>query len=333
MHETFRALLVHQQDGQTTATVRNLGLDALPEGDVLLSVAYSSLNYKDGLAITGKSKVLRSYPMVPGVDMAGTVLKSDSPEFQVGDRVILTGFQHGEKYWGGFTELNRVNSAGIIHLPPGLTLRQSMAIGTGGLTAMLSVLALEAHGLTPEDQREVVVTGAAGGVGSMAVAILAGLGYNVVASSGRESAHEYLRQLGASSFIGREVLGTPCQQLLESERWAAAVDAVGGATLAGLLRTMVRGGSIALSGNTGGVTFSSNVLPFILRGVNLLGIDSNLGPVSLRRIAWERLAKEIPLDKLDLMTEEAELEDLPALGPAILKGRIQGRTVIRVAGD
>jgi acrylyl-CoA reductase (NADPH) len=333
MHETFRALLVRQQDGQATAAVQNLGLDALPEGEVLLSVAYSSLNYKDGLAITGKSKVLRSYPMVPGVDMAGTVLKSDSPDFQVGDRVILTGFQHGEKYWGGFTELNRVNSAGIIHLPPGLTLRQSMAIGTGGLTAMLSVLALEAHGLTPEEQREVVVTGAAGGVGSMAVAILAGLGYNVVASSGRESAHEYLRQLGARSFIGREVLSAPCQQLLESERWAAAVDAVGGATLAGLLRAMERGGSIALSGNTGGVTFSSNVLPFILRGVNLLGIDSNLGPVSLRRIAWERLAKEIPLDKLDLMTEEAELEDLPALGPAILKGRIQGRTVIRVAGD
>jgi acrylyl-CoA reductase (NADPH) len=333
MHETFRALLVHQEDGQTTATVQNLGLDALPEGDVLLSVAYSSLNYKDGLAITGKSKVLRSYPMVPGVDMAGTVLKSDSPDFQVGDRVILTGFQHGEKYWGGFTELNRVNSAGIIHLPPGLTLRQSMAIGTGGLTAMLSVLALETHGLTPEDQREVVVTGAAGGVGSMAVAILAGLGYNVVASSGRESAHEYLCRLGARSFIGREVLSAPSQQLLESERWAAAVDAVGGDTLAGLLRTMVRGGSIALSGNTGGVTFSANVLPFILRGVNLLGIDSNLGPVSLRRIAWERLAKEIPLDKLDLMTEEAELEDLPALGPAILKGRIQGRTVIRVAGD
>lgn len=333
MSETFRALVVDQQDGQTTATVQNLGPDALPEGDVLLSVAYSSLNYKDGLAITGKSKVLRSYPMVPGVDMAGTVLESDSPDFHAGDQVILTGFQHGEKYWGGFTERNRVSSAGIIHLPAGLTLRQSMAIGTGGLTAMLSVMALEAHGLTPEDQREVVVTGAAGGVGSMAVAILAGLGYNVVASSGRESAHEYLRQLGARSFIGREVLSAPYKRPLESERWAAAVDAVGGDTLAGLLRTMVRGGSIALSGNAGGVTFSSNVLPFILRGVNLLGIDSNLGPVSLRRTAWERLAKEIPLDKLDLMTEEAELEDLPTLGPEILKGNIRGRTVIRAAGE
>jgi acrylyl-CoA reductase (NADPH) len=333
MSETFRAFVVDQQDGQTTATVENLGLDALLEGDVLLSVAYSSLNYKDGLAITGKSKVLRSYPMVPGVDMAGTVIESDSPDFQPGDKVILTGFQHGEKYWGGFTERNRVSSVGIIHLPPGLTLRQSMAIGTGGLTAMLSVMALEAHGLSPEDQREVVVTGAAGGVGSMAVAILAGLGYNVVASSGRESTHEYLRQLGARRFIGREVLSAPCKRLLEPERWAAAVDAVGGDTLAGLLRTMVRGGSIALSGNAGGVTVNSNVLPFILRGVNLLGIDSNLGPVSLRRTAWERLAKEIPLDKLDLMTEAAELEDLPTLGPEILKGNIRGRTVIRATAD
>ncbi len=333
MSETFRALVVDQQEGRTTATVKNLGPDALPEGDVVLSVAYSSLNYKDGLAITGRAKVLRSYPMVPGVDMAGIVLESDSPDFHAGDRVILTGFQHGEKHWGGFTERNRVSSAGMIHLPPGLTLRQSMAIGTGGLTAMLSVMALEAHGLSPEDQREVVVTGAAGGVGSMAVAILAGLGYNVVASSGRESAHEYLRQLGARSFIGREVLSVASNRLLESERWAAAVDAVGGDTLAGLLRAMVRGGSIALSGNAGGVAFSSNVLPFILRGVNVLGIDSNLGPVSLRRIAWERLAKEIPLDKLDLMTEEAELEDLPTLGPEILKGNIRGRTVIRAAGD
>ncbi len=333
MSERFRALMVDQLDGETTATVQNLAPDALPEGDVLLSVAYSSLNYKDGLAINGKSRVLRRHPMVPGVDMAGTVIESDSPDFRAGDQVILTGFEHGEKYWGGFTERNRVSAAGMIHLPPDLTLRQSMAIGTAGLTAMLSVMALEAHGLTPEDQREVVVTGAAGGVGSTAVAILAGLGYNVVVSTGRESAHEYLRQLGARGFIGREVLSAASERPLQSERWAAAVDAVGGATLAGLLRTMVRGGSIALSGNVGGVFFSSNVLPFILRGVNLLGIDSNLGPVSLRRIAWERLAKEIPLDQLDLMTEEAELEDLPTLGREILKGNVRGRTVIRVAGD
>jgi acrylyl-CoA reductase (NADPH) len=332
MSDTFRALMVDQQNGETMAAVQNLGPDALPEGDVLLSVAYSSLNYKDGLAITGKAKVLRHHPMVPGVDMAGTVLESDSPDFKAGDQVILTGFEHGEKYWGGFTERNRVGSAGLIHLPPDLTLRQSMAIGTAGLTAMLSVMVIEAHGLTPEDQREVVVTGAAGGVGSTAVAILAGLGYNVVASTGRESAHDYLRQLGAKSFIGREVLSAASKRPLESERWAAAVDAVGGVTLDGLLRTMVRGGSIALSGNAGGIIFSSNVLPFILRGVNLLGIDSNLCPVSLRRTAWERLSKEIPLNQLDLMTEEAELEDLPTLGREILKGNVRGRTVIRAAG-
>lgn len=333
MSDTFRALMVDQQEGETTATVQDLGPEALPEGDVLLSVAYSSLNYKDGLAITGKAKVLRSHPMVPGVDMAGTVLESDSPDFKPGDQVILTGFDHGAKYWGGFTEQNRVRSAGLIHLPPGLTLRQSMAIGTAGLTAMLSVMALEAHGLTPEDQREVVVTGAAGGVGSTAASILAGLGYNVVASTGRESAHAYLRQLGARSIIGREVLSAASERPLESERWAAAVDAVGGDTLDGLLRTMVRGGSIALNGNAGGVRFCSNVLPFLLRGVNLLGIDSNLCPVSLRRTAWARLAKEIPLDQLELMTEEAELEDLPTLGREILKGNVRGRTVIRAAGD
>jgi acrylyl-CoA reductase (NADPH) len=333
MSDTFRALMVEQRDGETTATVKNLSPDGLPKGDVLLFVAYSSLNYKDGLAITGKAKVLRRHPMVPGVDMAGTVLESDSPDFKVGDQVILTGFEHGEKYWGGFTERNRVDSAGLIHLPPGLSLRQSMAIGTAGLTAMLSVMALEAHGLTPDDQREVVVTGAAGGVGSTAVAILAGLGYNVVASTGRESAHGYLRQLGAKSFIGREVLSAASKRLLELERWSAAVDAVGGVALDGLLRTMVRGGSIALSGNAGGILFNSNVLPFILRGVNLLGIDSNLCSVSVRRTAWERLAKEIPLNQLDLMTEEAELEDLPTLGREILKGNVRGRIVIRAAGE
>jgi acrylyl-CoA reductase (NADPH) len=333
MRETFRALLVDQQDGETTAAVQNLGPEALPHGDVALSVAYSSLNYKDGLAITGKAKVLRGHPMVPGVDMAGTVLESDSPEFKAGDEVILTGFDYGAKFWGGFTERNRVSSAGLIHLPRGLTLRQSMAIGTAGLTAMLSVMALEAHGLTPEDQREIVVTGAAGGVGSTAVAILGGLGYNVVASTGRKSAHDYLSQLGARSFVGREVLSAAYKRPLETERWAAAVDAVGGDTLSGLLRTMARGGSIALSGNAGGVVFCSSVLPFILRGVKLLGIDSNQCPLSLRRIAWERLAKKIPLEQLDLMTEEAELEDLPSLGREILKGNVRGRTVIRVAGD
>ncbi len=333
MSETFRALMVDQQNGETTATVQNLAPDALPKGDVLLSVAYSSLNYKDGLAITGKGKVLRRHPMVPGVDMAGTVLESAAPDFRPGDQVLLTGFDHGAKFWGGYTERTRVSPAGMIHLPSELTLRQSMALGTAGLTAMVSVMALEAHGLTPENQREVVVTGAAGGVGSTAVAILAGLGYNVVASTGRESAHDYLRQLGARSFIGRDVLGTASERPLGPERWAAAVDAVGGDTLAGLLRTMVRGGSIALSGNAGGVFFSSNVLPFILRGVNVLGIDSNFSPLSLRRTAWDRLAREFPMDLLDLMTEEAELEDLPALSREILAGNVRGRTVIRVAAD
>ncbi|MCB0155951.1 MAG: oxidoreductase, partial [Anaerolineae bacterium] len=272
MTDTFQALIVDQQEGTTTAEVQTLGAEQLPEGEVTVRVAYSSLNYKDGLAVTGTAKVLRSHPMVPGIDMAGTVVESHSPDFKPGDEVILTGYEHGESRWGGFTQLNRVRAEHLVPLPEGLSLRQAMAIGTAGLTAMLSVMALEAQGLTPADQREVVVTGAAGGVGSTAVAILGGLGYNVVASTGRAETHDYLARLGAKAFIDRELLATPSKRPLERERWAAAVDAVGGETLAGLLRTMAREGSIALSGNAGGVALSTTVLPFILRGVNLLGI-------------------------------------------------------------
>jgi len=329
--DQFKALIVDQKEGQTTAEVQTLGPEQLPEGDVTLRVAYSSLNYKDGLALTGQARVLRHHPMVPGVDMAGSVVESDSPDFKPGDEVILTGFEHGESRWGGFTQLNRVRAEHLVALPAGLSLRQAMAIGTAGLTAMLSVMALEAQGLTPAEQREVVVTGAAGGVGSTAVAILSGLGYNVVASTGRAETHDYLAQLGARTFIERELLATPSKRPLESERWAAAVDAVGGETLAGLLRTMAREGSIALSGNAGGVALTTTVLPFILRGVNLLGIDSNFCPQATRRIAWQRLAQEIPADLIELMVaQEASLEDIPALGREILQGKIRGRVVIAV---
>jgi acrylyl-CoA reductase (NADPH) len=329
--DQFKALIVDQKEGQTTAEVQTLGPEQLPEGDVTLRVGYSSLNYKDGLALTGQARVLRHHPMVPGVDMAGSVVESDSPDFKPGDEVILTGFEHGESRWGGFTQLNRVRAEHLVALPAGLSLRQAMAIGTAGLTAMLSVMALEAQGLTPAEQREVVVTGAAGGVGSTAIAILGGLGYNVVASTGRAETYDYLSQLGARAFIERELLAAPSKRPLESERWAAAVDAVGGETLAGLLRSMARESSIALSGNAGGVALTTTVLPFILRGVNLLGIDSNFCPQATRRIAWQRLAREIPADLLELMVaQEATLEDIPALGREILQGKIRGRVVIAV---
>ena len=331
--ETFKALLVDQRDGETTATVQTLGRDRLPAGDVTVAVAYSSLNYKDGLAVTGAAKVLRSYPMVPGVDLAGTVLESETAAYKVGDKVILTGFESGEKYWGGYTQLNRVNSKSLVRLPEGLSLKQAMAIGTAGLTAMLSVMALEDAGLDPTDRREVVVTGAAGGVGSMAVAILGQLDYNVVASTGRAETHDYLTKLGARDFIDRTVLAEPSKRPLESERWAGAVDAVGGSTLTGLLRTMVRGGSIAISGNAGGVAFSATVLPFILRGVNILGIDSNLCPLERRQQAWQRLATQLPPEMMDTMAQEAPLEDVPRLSQKILQGKVRGRMVINVGAE
>ena len=326
----FKALIVDQKDGDTQAAVQTLDVDALPAGDVSVSVAYSSLNYKDGLAVTGKARVLRSFPMVPGIDLSGTVVASDAPKFKPGDEVLLTGYEIGEKHWGGFTQMTRVRSEWLVPLPKGLNLKRAMILGTAGLTAMLSVLALEAHGLTPNNQRPVVVTGAAGGVGGLAVAILAQLGYQVVASTGRAEAHDYLLTLGAHTIIDRGVLASPSERLLESERWAGAVDVVGGATLAGLLRAMARDGSIALSGNTGGVQLNANVLPFILRGVNLLGIDSNLCPYDRRTEAWNRLAKVLPLEILDLMAHDATLDDVPGLAREILQGNIRGRVVIKL---
>ncbi len=331
--DKFKALIVDQKDDNTEANIQEFNVDALPEGDVLLAVAYSSLNYKDGLAVTGTAKVLRHHPMVPGIDLAGTVVESASPDFKAGDKVILTGYEIGEKYWGGYTQLNRVRAEWLVPLPPGLTLKRAMAIGTAGFTAMMSVMALESHGLRPTDQREVVVTGAAGGVGSTAVAILGRLGYNVVASTGRSETHDYLKALGTRDFIDRGVLATASKRPLESERWAAAVDVVGGETLAGLLRTMARGASIALSGNAGGVALNTTVLPFILRGVNILGIDSVFCPHDQRLLAWNRLAELIPSDLLDLVTQEALLEDVPALSKDILQGKIRGRTVIKVGDD
>ena len=330
MTDNYKALIVDQQDGETTAGVREMSRDDLPEqGDVLVAVAYSCLNYKDALAVTGKAKVLRSFPMVPGIDLAGTVVESRSPEFAEGDEVILTGFETGERYWGGYSQLNRARSETLVRLPEDLTMKEAMTIGTAGLTAMLSVMALEEHGLTPATEGEIVVTGASGGVGSMAVAILGQLGYSVVASTGKEQAHDYLRSLGAKEFIESSELASPSKRPLEPWRWAGAVDAVGGATLAGLLRTMAPHTSVALSGNAGGNALNTTVPPFILRGVNLLGIDSNFAPMEQRVVAWRRLAELLPKQALKTMTRNASLDEVAALSREMLDGKMQGRTVIR----
>lgn len=328
MPETFKALVLTQSDTGLTHTITALELDALPAGDVLVAVEYSDLNYKDGLAVTGKGKIVRNYPMVPGVDFAGRVVESQSPNFAPGDAVVLTGWGVGETHWGGYAQRARVKSDWLVKLPDGLSTRQAMAIGTAGFTAMLSVLALEEHGLSPENQGEVVVTGAAGGVGSVAVALLGKLGYNVVASSGREAAYPYLQQLGARTCIGREVLATESKRPLESSRWVGAIDSVGGTTLEGLLRTMERGASIAACGLAGGPQLNTTVMPFILRGVNLLGIDSVTCPLPRRQVAWERLVRDLPANALESMTEVVALEAVPELSEQIIKGQVRGRVVV-----
>lgn len=294
-----------------------------------MRVHYSSLNYKDGLAVTGRPGVIRTFPMVPGVDFAGVVEESASPHFHPGDEVVVTGCGTSEFIWGGYSELARLDQDFVVHLPKGMTLKQSMGIGTAGFTAMQSVMELERHGLKPAG-REVVVTGAAGGVGSVAVAILSRLGYKVVASSGRAELHDYLARLGASTIIDRAVLSAPSKKPLEPERWAGAIDNVGGDTLAGLLRTMAVGGSVASCGLAGGPQLATTVFPFILRGVNLLGIDSVRVPNPRRREIWARIMRDLPMDVLDSITTVEPLDKVFELGEQILAGRIRGRTVIDV---
>ena len=327
--EHFKGLVVDQHEGQVQAAIRQISKESLPQGDVVVAVAYSDLNYKDGLAVTGKARVIRSYPMVPGIDFAGTVEESHSPDFKPGDQVILTGWEVGERYWGGYAQRARVRADWLVPLPAGLSVKQAMGIGTAGFTAMLCVMALEEHGLTPSE-REVVVTGASGGVGSIAVAVLAKRGYNVVAATGRAEEQAYLKELGARAIIDRNVLSAPSTRPLESERWGGAVDAVGGETLAGLLRSMAAGTSVAACGNAGGVALQTTVLPFILRGVNVLGINSVFVPQPRRREAWERLVRDLPLDLLDRMIQVVPLEAVPDLSNEILKGHIRGRVVVDV---
>jgi acrylyl-CoA reductase (NADPH) len=324
----FRALVVEKaEDGTTSAHVRTLEEDRLPAGDVTVAVEYSTLNYKDGLCLGSGGGLVRVWPHVPGIDFAGIVETSGDPRYRPGDPVILTGWRVGETHWGGYAEKARVRADWLVPLPAGLTTRDAMAVGTAGLTAMLAVMALEAHGLTPANG-EVLVTGAAGGVGSVAVAILAHLGYQVAAVTGRPETEGYLRDLGAARIVPRADLAETVKRPLESETWAGCIDAVGGAMLARVLGQMKSNASVAAVGLAGGSALPATVIPFLLRGVNLLGIDSVLRPYADRVAAWGRIATDLPMQKLQAMIRPAGLADLPALGAAILKGEVQGRVVV-----
>ena len=326
---TFKAVLATQDDGKFHASIQQLDRESLPPGEVTIRVKYSTLNYKDGLAVTGKPGVIRKFPMVPGIDLAGVVEESSSPEWKPGDEVVVTGFGLSETLWGGYAELARLDARLLVPLPKALTPKQAMAIGTAGFTAMQCVIALEQHAVEP-DTGDVLVTGAAGGVGSIAVAILAKLGYRVFASTGRAQLGDYLRSLGAAEIVDRAALSAPSQRPMESERWAGAVDSVGGDTLAAIIRTLRARGSVASCGLAGGTALHTTVLPFILRSVNLLGINSVFVSREERLEIWERLARDLPLTLLDQMTEEAPLENIFELGEQILAGKIRGRTVIRI---
>lgn len=326
----FRALVVEKaQDGTTRATVQDLPDDRLPAGEVTVAVEYSTLNYKDGLCVGSGGGLVRTWPHVPGIDFAGVVEASDDPRYAKGDRVVLTGWRVGETHWGGYATKARVKADWLVPLPAALTTRQAMAVGTAGLTAMLAVIALEQHGLTPASG-EVLVTGAAGGVGSVATAILSKLGYQVAAVTGRPETESYLRTLGATRIVPRAELAETVKRPLEAETWAGCIDSVGGAMLARVLGQMKYGASVAAVGLAGGAGLPASVIPFILRGVNLLGIDSVMKPYAGRVTAWDRIARDLPMDRLEAMVQPATLGDLPALGAAILKGAVQGRVVVDV---
>jgi acrylyl-CoA reductase (NADPH) len=327
---TFRALVLHEEGGKVVPRIEAVDEAALPSGEVTVAVEYSTLNYKDGMILQGIGRLVRTYPHVPGVDFAGTVERSESPEFAPGDAVILTGWRIGETQWGGYAEKARVKASHLVRRPEGLTACQAMAIGTAGLTAMLAVMALERHALRP-GSGDVLVTGAAGGVGSIAVSLLSRLGYRVVASTGRPELRDYLSELGAADLIDRSTLAAGPGRPLDSERWAGAVDAVGGATLATILTQLNYRASVAACGLAGGSDLPATVIPFLLRGVNLLGIDSVMCPRDERTEAWQQLARDLPLDRLERITQTVPLSALPELAPKILKGEVRGRTVVDVA--
>lgn len=325
----FDALVVNkdEESGKTSAAVTQLSLGDLPEAEVTVAVEYTTVNYKDGLCIGPGGGLVRKYPHVPGIDFAGTVEASDDDRYKPGDKVVLTGWRVGEAHWGGYAQKARVKADWLVPLPDGLDTRQAMAVGTAGFTAMLSVMALEDHGIK---EGPVLVTGAAGGVGSVATAILANLGHAVAGVTGRPETADYLTSLGASQIVAREELNETTKRPLEAETWGGCVDAVGGAMLARVLGQMEYGASVAAVGLAGGAGLPTTVIPFLLRGVNLLGIDSVMQPYANRLRAWERLAKDLPMDKLETMIQPATLSELPKLGADILKGQVKGRVVVDV---
>ena len=327
--DRFNAVVLDQQDKTVTHAVRELSVDDLPDGDVTVAVEYTTMNYKDGMIVNGLGGLVRDYPHVPGIDFAGTVEESASDKYKPGDKVVLTGWRVGEVHWGGFSQKARVKSDWLVKLPDGLSTKQAMAVGTAGFTSMLCVLALENHGLTP-DAGTVLVTGAAGGVGSVAVSILAKLGYTVAASTGRPAEHDYLKSLGASEIVERAALSEYSGRPLEKELWAGCVDTVASTTLASVLAQLKYGGAVAACGLAGGPKLETTVIPFLLRGVNLLGIDSVMQPYENRVRTWERIATDLPMEKLEAMTAVTGLDSAGEAADKILKGQIRGRLVIDV---
>jgi acrylyl-CoA reductase (NADPH) len=325
---TFKAIRIDKADKGTTAALAQFDEADLMEGDVTVRVEWSTVNYKDGLAVTGKAPVVRRFPMIAGIDFAGTVEQSTHPQWKAGDKVICNGWGQGETHLGAYAEKARVKGDWLVRLPAGMSARDAMAIGTAGYTAMLAVLALKRHGLTPASG-PVVVTGAAGGVGSVAIAVLSKLGYHVIASTGRTSEAEYLKNLGATEVIDRNELTAPAKPLAR-ERWAGGVDSVGTTTLANLLSMTSYGGAIAACGLAGGMDLPTSVAPFILRGVCLLGIESVMCPIELRRTAWNRLVSDLDPGKLAEITHEIGLDQVIDTGAKILAGQVRGRIVVKI---
>jgi len=324
----FKAIVIEKDDAGYRAGLKDVDESTLPPGDVTVRVAYSTVNYKDGLALTGKAPVVRKFPLHAGIDFAGTVEASEDPRFQPGDAVLLNGFGVGETHSGGLAQKARVKADWLLPLPAGLTARQAMALGTAGYTAMLCVMALERHGVAP-GSGDVLVTGANGGVGTVAIALLSRLGHRVVASTGRTNEADFLKGLGAAEVIAREELSAPGKPL-GKERWVGVVDSVGSHTLANACATTRYGGTVAACGLAQGMDFPGNVAPFILRGITLCGIDSVMANMATRRAAWDRLAQDLDLAKLDLLTQEVTLEGALQTGNDILAGKVRGRVVVNV---
>ena len=324
----FKALVLREADGKTSAAVEQLSSADLPDGEVLVRIKYSSINYKDAMAVTGTGKIIRQFPMVPGIDLAGTVVESSSPQFNPGDAVVLTGWGVGERFWGGYSQLQRLKAAWLLPLPDGISMHQSMAAGTAGLTAMLCVMSLEEAGITPQSGK-IVVSGANGGVGSVAILLLSQLGYRVTALTREvnETSQKYLTSLGAAEVIGGEEWKV-APKPLEGQKWAGAVDTVGGTVLARLLAEMDYQGAVAACGLAGGFQLSTTVMPFILRGVKLLGIDSVICPAPRRLKAWQRLAQDLDFSRLAATERCVGLEDVPGIAAEMMAGKSRGRVVV-----